>query len=81
VSEGAVSDKPLWFYGLARNRRSPKRPPEPRWCGAHLEEDGVRKRSQTATACILSKSERVGIPEIVCWFGFTRRFLRRFVLR
>jgi len=30
VSESAASDKPLLVYGLARNRRSPKRPSEPR---------------------------------------------------
>jgi len=30
VSESAVSDKPLLFHGLARNRRIPKRPSEPR---------------------------------------------------
>src|SRR5271165_28927 len=30
VSESAVSDKPLLVYGLARKRRSPKRPSEPR---------------------------------------------------
>jgi hypothetical protein len=29
VSESAVRDKPLLVYGLARNRRSPKRPSEP----------------------------------------------------
>ena len=31
MSESAVSDKPLLLYGLARNRRSPKRPSEPRF--------------------------------------------------
>jgi hypothetical protein len=30
-------------FGLARNRRSPKRPSEPRPSGAHLEEDAVEK--------------------------------------
>jgi hypothetical protein len=29
VSESAASAKPLLVYGLARNRRSPKRPSEP----------------------------------------------------
>jgi hypothetical protein len=33
VSESAVRDKPLLVYGLARNRRSPKRPSEPRLSG------------------------------------------------
>ena len=33
MSEGAASAKPLLVYGLARNRRSPKRPPEPRPSG------------------------------------------------
>jgi hypothetical protein len=35
VSESAVRDKPLLVYGLARNRRSPKRPCEPRPSGVH----------------------------------------------
>jgi hypothetical protein len=30
VSESAVRDKPLLVHGLARNRRSQKRPSEPR---------------------------------------------------
>jgi hypothetical protein len=38
VSESAVSDKPLLVYGLARNRRNPKRPSEPRLRGARPEE-------------------------------------------
>ena len=33
MSESAGSDKPLLFYGLARNRRSPNRPSEPRPSG------------------------------------------------
>jgi hypothetical protein len=41
VSESAVSDKPLLLYGLARNRRSPKRPSEPRPSGVHPEEVAV----------------------------------------
>ena len=54
MSESAVRDKPFLFYGLARNRRSPKRPPEPllsgvplgrgrsgkRWRSLPLENDG-----------------------------------------
>jgi hypothetical protein len=43
VSESAVSAKPLLLYGLARNRRSPKRPSEPRPSGIHPEEDEVGK--------------------------------------
>ncbi len=35
MSESAVSAKPLLLYGLARNRRSPKRPCEPRLSGVH----------------------------------------------
>jgi hypothetical protein len=41
VSESAVSAKPLLVYGLARNRRSPKRPSEPRPSGVHPHEGGV----------------------------------------
>jgi hypothetical protein len=33
-----VSDKTLWVLGLARNRRGPKRPSEPRLSGVHTEE-------------------------------------------
>ncbi len=44
MSESAVRDKPLLVYGLARNRRSPKRPSEPRPSGAHPEEDAVKRR-------------------------------------
>ena len=43
MSESAVSDKLLLLYGLARNRRSPKRPSEPRPSGAHPEEGEVGK--------------------------------------
>jgi len=46
VSESAVRDKPLLLYGLARNRRSPKRPSEPRPSGVHPEEDEVGKMAQ-----------------------------------
>src|ERR1700730_505687 len=35
---------PLLVYGLARNRRSPKRPPEPRPSGVHPEEGEVEKK-------------------------------------
>jgi hypothetical protein len=42
VSESAVSAKRVWV-SLARNRRSPKRPSEPRLSGVHAEEDEVRK--------------------------------------
>ena len=43
----AVRDKPLLVSGLARNRRSPKRPSEPRPSGVHPEEveEGERWRS------------------------------------
>ena len=44
MSESAVSAKPLLLYGLARNRRSPKRPSEPRPSGLHPEGDAVKKR-------------------------------------
>ena len=43
MSESAVSAKPLLVYGLARNRRSPKRPPEPRPSGVHPEEGAVEE--------------------------------------
>jgi hypothetical protein len=40
ASESAVSAKRVWF-SLARNRRSPKRPSEPRPSGVHPEEGEV----------------------------------------
>jgi hypothetical protein len=43
VRESAVRAKPLLVYGLARNRRSPKRPSEPRPSGVHPEEDAAEK--------------------------------------
>ena len=43
MSESAVRDKALLVYGLARNRRSPKRPSEPRPSGVYPEEDAVGK--------------------------------------
>ena len=43
MSESAASAKPLLFYGLARNRRSPKRPSEPRPSGVRPTEDEVGK--------------------------------------
>jgi hypothetical protein len=45
VRESAVRDKPHWLYGLARNRRSPKRPSEPRPSGVRLEEVEVGKKT------------------------------------
>ena len=47
MSESAVRDKPLLGYGLARNRRRPKRPPEPRPSGVHPEEDEVKGRRRS----------------------------------
>jgi hypothetical protein len=47
VSESAVSAKPLLVYGLARNRRNPKRPPEPRPSGAHPGEGTVERRQRS----------------------------------
>jgi hypothetical protein len=46
VRESAVSAKPLLLYGLARNRRSPKRPFEPRPSGG----PPGRGRSERKTA-------------------------------
>ena len=45
VRESAVSAKRGWVYGLARNRRSPKRPSEPRLSGVHPEEGEVGKKT------------------------------------
>ena len=45
MRESAVRDKPLLVYGLARNRRSPKRPSEPRPSGVHPEEAEVWKKT------------------------------------
>ena len=47
MSESAVSAKPLLVYGLARNRRSPKRPSEPRPSGVHPEEDEVGEKMRS----------------------------------
>jgi hypothetical protein len=47
VRAGAVCDKPVLVYGLARNRRSPKRPPEPRPSGVHPEEGAVEERRRS----------------------------------
>ena len=47
MSESAVRDKPPLLYGLARDRRSPKRPSEPRPSGVHPEEDVVEKRQRS----------------------------------
>jgi hypothetical protein len=47
VRESAASAKPLLVYGLARNRRSPKRPSEPRPSGVHPEEGAVKKRERS----------------------------------
>jgi hypothetical protein len=44
VRESAVRDKPLLVYGLARNRRGPKGPSEPRPSGVYPEEDEVKRR-------------------------------------
>ena len=43
MSESAVRAKPVLVYGLARNRRSLKRPSEPRPSGVHPEEAEVGK--------------------------------------
>ena len=45
MSESAVRDKPALLYGLARDRRSPKRPSEPRPSGVHPEEAEVWKKT------------------------------------
>ena len=47
MSESAESAKPVVVYGLARNRRSPKRPSEPRPSGVHPEEGVVEKRQRS----------------------------------
>ena len=49
MRESVVSAKPLLLYGLARNRRGPKRPPEPRTSGVHPERgrSGIKMRSHT----------------------------------
>jgi hypothetical protein len=47
VRESAASAKPFLVYGLARNRRSPKGPSEPRPSGVHPEEGAVEKRQRS----------------------------------
>ena len=48
MRESAVRDKLLLVYGLARNRRRPKRPSEPRLSGVHPEEAEVGKKTGAA---------------------------------
>ena len=50
MSESAVRDKPLLVYGLARNRRNPKRPSEPRPSGVHPEEAEWKKLAKPYTS-------------------------------
>ena len=57
MSEGAVSAKPVLLYGLARNRRGPKRPSEPRPSGDYPEEGAVEKDSAAFRF------------DIGCWLG------------
>ena len=59
MRESAVSAKPLLVYGLARNRRRPKRPSEPRPSGAHPEECAV-ERSCEATVGFCQAGRIVG---------------------
>jgi len=68
VSESAVRDKPLLVYGLARNRRSPKRPSEPRPSGAHPEEDEVGKDGVAFLLRLVEGSTKDGVAkkELCC---------------
>ncbi len=64
MRESAVSDKPLLFYGLARNRRSPKRPSEPRLSGVHPEEGAVGgRRAKPLLSWIVGFVGRRYVPE------------------
>jgi hypothetical protein len=63
VSESAVSAKPLLLYGLARNRRSPKRPCEPRPSGVHPEESEVEKDAVGFIFGVLKELTREGLWE------------------
>ena len=47
MSESAASAKPVALC-LARNRRSPKRPSEPRPSGVHPEEGAVERRREAS---------------------------------
>ncbi len=70
MSESAVRDKPLLVYGLARNRRSPKRPSEPRPSGAHPEEAEVGRRWRSLPFEIargLSRYGLVGEEQCCAW--------------
>ena len=65
MSESAVRDKPLLVYGLARNRRSPKRLSEPRLSGVQPMEAEVGKRRRSlplkSAGCLLGiESEHTG---------------------
>ncbi len=53
MRESAVRDKLLLVYGLARNRRSPKRPSEPRPSGVHPEEDEVKRDGEASPRFIV----------------------------
>jgi Diguanylate cyclase, GGDEF domain len=59
VRESAVSAKRLLGYGLARKRRSPKRPSEPRPSGVHPEEaQWDRRREATEKYSLVRVAER-----------------------
>ncbi len=48
---------------LARNRRSPKLPSEPRPSGVHPEEDGVEMKMRSLTAGV-DRSKKVDLGEV-----------------
>ena len=57
MSESAVLDKLPSLFGLARNRRRPKRLPEPRPSGVHPEEVGVREWCEGTAHLVEKDSE------------------------
>jgi len=75
VSESAVRDKPLLGYRLARNRRSPKRPPEPRPSGVHPETAEVGEDGVAHSLRLLEGLARDGFfGDEHCWaWGVVRR--------
>ena len=59
VRESAVSAKRGWV-SLARNRRSPKRPCEPRPSGVHPEEGAVEEKARSHLGTMRPLVNRAG---------------------
>jgi hypothetical protein len=76
VSESAVSAKPLLVYGLARNRRRPKHPSEPRQSGVHPEEGVVKERREAFIILVRPLCSRAIVAANACEETVNNRLLR-----